>query len=83
MEDALDLAEMLKELAVREVTEALDFRRLDMPRTVKMAHEERMTFYDASYIVATESTEATLVTEDEKLGRAANRFVKVVTYSEL
>ncbi len=83
LEDALDLAVTVKELAVRGIIEAFDFRRLDMARTLKMAHEECMTFYDASYIVAAESMEATLVTEDEKLQRAATRFVRAVTCSEL
>lgn len=83
IEDALEVAVTIKDLAARGITEAFDFRRLDIPRTLKMAHEERITFYDASYIVAAESMEATLVTEDEKLRRAASRFVRAVTYAEL
>jgi len=48
-----------------------------------MANEEGLTFYDASYVAAAESSEATLVSEDEKLKKTANKFVKTVTYSDL
>jgi len=83
LEDAVDVATTLKDLAVRGVIQPINFTKLDFSRTLKRAYKERLTFYDTSYITNAESTEATLVTEDEKLRKAASKFVKTITYTDL
>lgn len=35
---------------------------------------KRITFYDASYVVAAETRRLTIVTDDERLARAANEY---------
>ena len=83
LEDAVDVATTLKDLATRSVIQPINFTKLDFSQTLKKAHKERLTFYDASYIATAESTEAILVTEDEKLRKAASKFVKTITYTTL
>jgi predicted nucleic acid-binding protein len=83
LEDAVDTADTIKDLTIRGVIKQVKFKKLDFSSTLRMANEEGLTFYDASYVAAAESSEATLVTEDEKLKKTANKFVKTVTYSDL
>ncbi len=83
LEDAVDVATILKDLAIRSVIQPINFAKLDFSHALKRAYEERLTFYDASYITTAESTEAILVTEDEKLRKVASKFVKTITYTDL
>ena len=83
LEDAVDVATTLKDLALRNVIQPVNFGKLDFSCTLKRAYKEQLTFYDASYITTAESTEAILVTEDEKLQKAASKFVKTITYTDL
>ncbi|MFH0897425.1 MAG: type II toxin-antitoxin system VapC family toxin [Candidatus Bathyarchaeota archaeon] len=83
LEDAVDTATMLKDLATRNVIQPINFTELDFSDTLSRASKEKLTFYDASYVATAERTETTLVTEDEKLSKAASKFVKAITYSEL
>jgi predicted nucleic acid-binding protein len=50
---------------------------------LSIARSERLTFYDVSYIAAAESKEDALVTEDEKLCKAAGKFVRALAYTRL
>jgi predicted nucleic acid-binding protein len=83
LEDAADVGMVLADLTARNVIQTVNFGNLDFSHTLGIAHKERLTFYDASYIAATESKEAILVTEDEKLRKAAGKFVKVLAYTRL
>jgi predicted nucleic acid-binding protein len=83
IEDAMDVATTLKDLALRGVIKPISFTKLDFSNTLQIAHKERLTFYDATYIATAKSTETILVTEDEKLRKAASKFVKAITYTEL
>jgi len=83
LEDAVDVATTLKDLAMKNVIQTINFTKLDFSHTLNKAYKERLTFYDASYIATAESTEAILVTEDKKLRKAAGKFVKTITYTEL
>ena len=83
LEDAVDVATTLKNLVMRNVIQTINFAKLDFSHTLNKAYKERLTFYDASYIAAAERTEAILVTEDEKLRKAAGKFVKTITYTDL
>jgi len=83
IENAVDIANTIKDLTVRGVIKLIKFTKLDFSNTLKIANKEGLTFYDASYIAVTESLEAILVTEDEKLKKIANKFIKTMTYSDL
>jgi len=82
IEDAVDIANTIKDLTVRGVIKLIKFTKLDFSNTLKIANKEGLTFYDASYIAVAESLEAILVTEDEKLKKIANKFIKTMTYSD-
>jgi predicted nucleic acid-binding protein len=83
LEDAVDVATTLKDLITRNVIQPINFAKLDFSHALKRAYKERLTFYDASYITSAEGIEAILVTEDEKLWKAASKFVKTITYTDL
>jgi len=83
LEDTVDVANTLKDLALRSLIQPINFAKLDLSQTLKRAHKEQLTFYDTSYITTAESTEAILVTEDEKLRKAASKFVKTINYTDL
>ncbi|MEM2445007.1 MAG: PIN domain-containing protein, partial [Sulfolobales archaeon] len=80
---AIDTATTIKDLATRGVIKTIKFTKLDFSNTLQIAHKEGITFYDASYIATARNAEATLVTEDEKLKKAASKFIKTITYSDL
>lgn len=83
LQDALDVATTLKDLVIKDVIQPINFAKLDLSHTLKTAHKEQLTFYDTSYITTAENTEAILVTEDEKLQKTANKFIKTITYTNL
>ncbi|MEM2922607.1 MAG: type II toxin-antitoxin system VapC family toxin [Candidatus Bathyarchaeia archaeon] len=83
LEDASDVAITLKDLAIRGMIQPVGFSSLDFSKTIEKACKEKITFYDASYIVNAQGTGAILVTEDDKLQKVANKFVKTITYNDL
>jgi predicted nucleic acid-binding protein len=83
LEEALDVAVTLKDLAIRAIIRPMDFSKIDISNTLMKACKEMLTFYDASYIASAQSTDAILVTEDEKLQKVAKKFVKTITYKDL
>ena len=83
LEDALDVAITLKESAMKGIIQPIDFAKLDFSNTLERAYKEVLTFYDASYIITALNAEAILVTEDEKLRKAASKFVRAITYIDL
>jgi predicted nucleic acid-binding protein len=55
-----------------------------MERSVKeLSAENRITFYDASYLIAAERNDLVLVTDDKVLERAASRKVEVLHSDDL
>ena len=57
----------------------ISFAELDSKRILSLAISKRLTFYDASYIVAAETKRITLVTDDEDLTEIAEEFVETKT----
>jgi len=55
----------------------------DASSILTIAVEERLTYYDASYIHAAKKNEALLVTDDKKLHTAASKYVETTTSEEL
>lgn len=82
LEDAMEVAAVIKELTMRNVIELVDYTKLDFSSTLRLAHKENLTFYDTSFIIIAEGTGAILVTEDEKLEEAARESVETITYGE-
>lgn len=83
IEDAVNTATIIRDLAIKSVIKPINFTQLDFSHTIQIAHKEGLTFYDASYITTAKNIEAVLVTEDEKLQKAANKFIKAITYTNL
>lgn len=83
LEDANEVLEVLRELVRRRIIEITRFDKLDLRRIMKLATDENTTFYDASYIVAAETLNAVLVTEDKELRKKAENYVSTMTYIQL
>lgn len=59
------------------------FEDMDLQKLLWLAMSEKLMFYDASYIVASEAAKATLATEDAELREKARKYVDVVDYKRL
>jgi len=55
----------------------------DLPDVAKIAAKERITFYDASYVEVAKGQKLILITEDEKLAKAAAKYTKTATTNDL
>ena len=53
------------------------FQELDANRILEIAISDKLTFYDASYVVAAELKRMTLVTDDAELREVAGKHVSV------
>lgn len=82
LKDAKDIMHVLKDLTKRGIVKTIRFNQLNPCKILELAANEKITFYDASYIVASEKTEATLVTEDKELREKAGKYVNTVTYTQ-
>lgn len=82
-QDAQDIATVLNELTAKNIIQTINFTAIDLPYTLALAQKSHITFYDASYIAAAQNVKATLVTEDQKLCKAANNFVKTMSFAQL
>jgi len=73
MKAVVRLSAQLSVISIKEkVLEAYDL-------TIK----EGLTFYDASYLVAAQSMDLTLVTDDEKLAAKAGKYLSVLSSKDL
>jgi len=82
LQDAIDVATVLKELTARHLIGLVNYTELDFSSTFKMAYKQNLTFYDTSFIKLAEGTGAILVTEDDKMKEAARKSVETITYKE-
>ena len=80
IKDATNIAAAIKDTTSYGVIQPINHTELDFANTLKMAHQQKLTFYDASYVITAKSLEATFVTDDEKLRKIANEHVKTMTY---
>ncbi len=53
------------------------FQELDANRILEIAISDKLTFYDASYVVGAELKRMTLVTDDAELREVARKYVSV------
>ena len=82
LKDAKDIMGVLKNLTEKEIVKTIHFNQLNPYKILELATNEKITFYDASYIVASETTEAILVTEDRELGEKARKYVNTSAYTQ-
>jgi len=83
LSDAEDLLYVLKGLVRKNLIEIIKFDKLNLLRILQIAVNERLTFYDASYLEASEAVGATLVTEDVELRKKGLKYTVVIDYREL
>ena len=55
----------------------------DHEKTLKIVQRENPTFYDAAYMSAAIENNLTLITDDEKLYKAARKYIKVLKSQEI
>ncbi len=80
LEDAEDMMDVIISLIRRDIIRIIYFKDLNLHRIVELAVSEKITFYDTTYITASEKIGAILVTEDKKLKEKAEKYIKVLTY---
>lgn len=78
-----NISEVLKELTDKNLIKTTNFTSINLPHTIDLAQELKLTFYDASYITASQNLKATLATEDQKLLKAASKYIQTLTFSGL
>lgn len=84
LSDAEDILYALKSLVRKNMIKIIGFDELNTTRVLQIAVSEKLTFYDASYLAASEAVRAALVTEDMELREKAGKYIEVVIgYREL
>lgn len=83
LKEAQDISAVLTELTDKNLIKTTNFTSINLPDTIDVAQKLQITFYDASYIAASQNMKATLATEDQKLLKAANKYVKAISFSQL
>lgn len=83
LKEGLETVNVIRELTETDTIHLIDQSDLDLAATLTFASEQKLTFYDASYVIIAEDHEATLVTQDEDLNKAARPRVEVIDYADL
>lgn len=60
----------------------MSWRELNNPTILDLAVENNITFYDACYIIVSIMLKTPLITEDEKLKKAAVKYTEVLSWKE-
>lgn len=71
-----ELLDLVRTIILR--TKVISIDAQDLPDVAEVATNERITFYDASYVIAAKVQNLTLVTEDANLAKAASKHTKAV-----
>jgi predicted nucleic acid-binding protein len=83
LQNAQEIISLLNELTTKNLIQTINFTAIDLPSTLNLAQLNRITFYDASYIAATQKAKSALVTENQKLCKIASNYAKTIRFSEL
>jgi predicted nucleic acid-binding protein len=83
LQDAQEIIALLSELKIKNLIQTISFNVIDLHSTFSLAHANRITFYDASYILAAQKANLVLVTEDQKLCKLAKDYVKTSRLCDL
>lgn len=83
LKDGLETVSVIRQLTETDTIHLLGQSELDLVATLTFASEQKLTFYDSSYVIIAEDRGATLVTQDKDLKKAARSRVEVITYADL
>lgn len=83
LEDAMQASRAMSMLISAGLLKLIRFDDIDLSTALRLAYDERITFYDASYIAVSMRAGATLTSGDTKLIAVAKRYVPTITYNEL
>jgi predicted nucleic acid-binding protein len=83
LDDGIETAGVLQDLTERDIIHLVSLNKPKLGATLRFACDEKLTFYDASYVMAAKDESAVLVTEDEKLRESARRHVEVMSFKSL
>ena len=83
LKEGMETLNVIRELTETDTIHLIGQSDLDLAATLTFTSEQKLTFYDASYVIIAEDHEATLVTQDEDLNKAARSRVEVIDYADL
>ena len=81
VDDAAEMISVLEELTKRNLT-VISLARINLQETLNFSRLSQLNFYDASYVIASQYAQATLVTEDKKLCNEATKLIKVISFKQ-
>jgi len=82
LDDAIEIIEVLKDLTRKGYIKTIHFNELNPTKIIKLATNEKITFYDSAYIIASQKYNTILVTEDKELIEKAKKHINVITYTQ-
>lgn len=77
------LIQTMKNIFLLDGFTKISWRDLDYSSVFNLALDNNITFYDASYLMASIALKKPLVTEDEKLSQVATKYVRAVSWKSL
>jgi predicted nucleic acid-binding protein len=83
LEDGLETVSIIRELTERDTIHLIRASKVELAATLRLASEQKLTFYDASYVTIAEDQRATLVTQDRELSDVARKRVEVLSFTGL
>ncbi|MEM2941703.1 MAG: type II toxin-antitoxin system VapC family toxin [Thermoproteota archaeon] len=82
LDEAKSLIATLKKVFSMDGFTMISWRELNHPAILDLAVENNITFYDACYIMASVTLKIPLITEDEKLEKAAAKYTEVLSWRD-
>jgi predicted nucleic acid-binding protein len=83
LEDGLETVAIIRELTERDTIHLIGVSKVELAATLRLAAEQKLTFYDASYVTVAEDQRAALVTQDRELSDIARKRVEVLSFTGL
>lgn len=83
LEDGLETVSIIRELTERDTIHLIGVSKVELAATLRLASEQKLTFYDASYVTIAEDQRAALITQDRELSDVARKRVEVLSFTGL
>ncbi|MGD0175580.1 MAG: type II toxin-antitoxin system VapC family toxin [Candidatus Bathyarchaeia archaeon] len=83
LEDGLETVSIIRELTERDTIHLIGVSKVELAATLRLASEQKLTFYDASYVTIAQDQRAALVTQDRELSDVARKSVEVLNFTGL
>jgi predicted nucleic acid-binding protein len=83
LEDGLETVSIIGELIERDTIHLIGVSKVELAAALRLASEQRLTFYDASCVTIAEDQRAALVTQDRELSDVARKHVEVLSFTGL